>query len=355
MAQTTLEQDYIPQLPPLLTPEQTEQWQQWIGEAQHIVICTHKSPDGDALCSSLALANFLQTEGKMATIVIPDAFPDFLQWLPGANAMVRHDKRPAEAERRVSEADLIFCLDFNAISRVAKLQTVLEETPARKILIDHHLNPDIDASLIVSKPKMSSTTELIFRLVTQLNGLGRVGMQFFTCCYCGMMTDTGNFSFNCSAPDFFHIIAYLVSKGVDKEKINQRVYNSFSSDCLRFRAYVISEKMRVIEKHHAAYFAISHEDQQRFHFVKGDAEGLVNEPLRIKDIYLSISLRCDSVQPDLVWVSLRSVGNYHCNRLAEKFFNGGGHANAAGGRLYCSLQEAETIVQQAIEVWLTMQ
>ena len=345
----------VPEFVPLLTDDQLKQWRDAIDQASRIVICTHKSPDGDALGSSLALQHYLLTLGKTSDIVIPDSYPDFLQWLPGANSVVRHDKHPSEAERLFHDADLVFCMDINTSSRVGTLQEALDACKAEKIVIDHHVSPTFDAPLLLSFPQMSSTTEIVFRLVSQLGGLGRVGMQFYTYCYCGMMTDTGNFSFNCSYPEFFNIIAYLVACGVDKEKIANRVYNSYSASCLRFRAYVISEKLHVNMDRHAAYFVISNADKERFHYIKGDAEGLVNEPLRIKDIYLSISLREDSQQPNLIWVSLRTSGHYNCNNLAEKFFNGGGHANAAGGRLYCTLAEAEVIVQQAIEKWLTMQ
>lgn len=345
----------LPELSPMLTETQLEQWRRLVAEAQRIVICTHKSPDGDALCSSLALAHYLQTEGKIAAIAIPDAFPDFLQWLPGANQVKRYDKDAASVEQLLAKADLIFCLDINTTTRVATMQTALDGAPAPRIVVDHHTGPDINAALLLSQPHMSSATEMIFRIVSQMGALNRVGAQFYTCCYCGMMTDTGNFAYNCSYADFFHIIAYLVGQGVDKEKISHRVYNSYSADCLRLRAMVISEKMRIVPEQHAAYFVLTADEMRRYHYVKGDAEGLVNEPLRIKDILLSISLREDNAHPNLVWVSLRSAGNYTCHRLAERYFNGGGHPNAAGGKLLCSIQEAERIVQQAINNWMNTQ
>ena len=339
-------------LPPLLSGGELSAWHALLNDASSIVICTHKSPDGDALGSSLALCSYLMTVGKASSIVLPDGFPDFLQWLFGSVHVVRHDKNREEAERLLHGADVIFCLDMNTSARVASMQAALDASKARKIVLDHHEFPKIDASLLISKPHLSSTSEIVFRLVAQLDGLSRVDRYFLSCCYTGMMTDTGNFCYNnCSYPEFFQIIAYCVAHGVDKDKIYDRVYNSYSESCFRFRAYVISEKLRVNEEKHAAYFTVSRKELVRFKYIKGDAEGLVNEPLRIKGMRLSISLREDSEQPNLVWISLRSLSNFHCNRLAERYFNGGGHPNASGGKLFCSIEEAEQIVLRAIDAW----
>ena len=245
-------------------------------------------------------------------------------------------------------ADLIFCLDFNEPSRVDEMQASLEASPARKVMIDHHLNPQMDTALTVSHPDLCSTSELVFRIVWQLGAFDAMPKTWAVAIYCGMMTDTGGFTFNSSRAEIFFIIGQLLTKHIDKDKIFRKVYNNYSSWAIRMRGYVMCHKLNVFDDRHAAYFAISRKDMRDFHFLKGDAEGLVNEPLRIKGMRLSISLREDDRKPNLVWVSLRSVDDFPCNRMAERYFNGGGHLNASGGRLLCSLDEAERITRQAI-------
>ena len=305
-----------------------------IGAASHIVICCHKSPDGDALGSSLAWAEYLRTQGKEPEIIVPDAYPDFLQWLPGSERIIRYDKHAADkADALLHEAELIFCLDFNATDRVDEMRDALEQSPARKIMIDHHLDPSMDTVLTVSHPKMSSTSELVFSIIWQLGGFEEMSKKCAACIYCGMMTDTGGFTYNSTRPEIFFIVSQLLTKGIDKDKIYRNVFNNFSPWAIRLRGYLMSQKLNVFNDLHAAYFTISRRDMRDYHFIKGDAEGLVNEPLKIKGLRLS--------------VSLRSVDDFPCNKVAAEFFNGGGHLNASGGRLHCSLDEAERVVRRA--------
>lgn len=319
-----------------------------IGTASHIVICCHKSPDGDALGSSLAWAEYLRTLGKEPEIVVPDAYPDFLQWLPGSERIIRYDKHAADrADALFREADLIFCLDFNGADRVDEMRDALEQSPARKIMIDHHLDPTMDTVLTVSRPQMSSTSELVFSIIWQLGGFEEMSKKCAVCIYCGMMTDTGGFTYNSTRPEIFFIVSQLLTKGIDKDKIYRNVFNNFSPWAIRLRGYLMSQKLNVFNDLHAAYFTISRRDMRDYHFIKGDAEGLVNEPLKIKGMRLSVSLREDDRRENTIWVSLRSVDDFPCNKVAAEFFNGGGHLNASGGRLNCSLSEAERVVRRA--------
>lgn len=323
--------------------------QETIDGAQRIVICCHKSPDGDALGSSLAWAEYLRDRGKDPQIVIPDAFPDFLQWLPGTERTIRYDKHREQGDELFAQADLVFCLDFNSYGRVDEMAEALKSTPAQRIMIDHHLNPEMETTLTVSHPEMSSTSELVFRIIWQFQGFETLNKKCATAIYCGMMTDTGGFTYNSNDPSIFFIISQLLTKGINKDKIYRNVFNNLSTWAIRLRGYVMCQKLNVINGLHASYFSLSRQDMQDFHFIKGDAEGLVNEPLRIKGMRLSISLREDDRRDNLVWVSLRSVDDFPCNEMAAEFFNGGGHLNASGGRLYCSLPEAVATVKQAIE------
>lgn len=319
-----------------------------IDNSNRIVICCHKSPDGDALGSSLAWAEYLRTQGKEPDIIVPDAYPDFLQWLPGSDRIIRYDKHAADkADEMLQKAELIFCLDFNGTNRVDEMKYALEQSPAHKIMIDHHLDPSMDTVLTVSHPQMSSTSELVFRIIWQLGGFEEMSCKCAVCIYCGMMTDTGGFTYNSNQPEIFFIVSQLLTKGIDKDKIYRNVFNNFSPWAIRLRGYLMSQKLNIFNDLHAAYFTISRRDMRDFHFTKGDAEGLVNEPLKIKRMRLSISLREDDRRDNTIWVSLRSVDDFPCNLVASEFFNGGGHLNASGGRLHCTLDEAERVVRRA--------
>lgn len=332
----------------LLTAAETEHLRSLISCSDNIVLCCHRSPDGDAVGSLLGMTEYLRSLGKVPVAVVPDAYPDFLQWLPGTERIIRYDKHKNFVDGLLASADLVFCLDFNTFSRTDEMAVSLAGSAAKKVLVDHHLNPDIDTELCVSHPDACSTCELVFRLIWQLGGFDMMTRKCAVPLYCGMMTDTGGFTYNSTRPEIFFIISQLLTKGIDKDKIYRNVYNNYSEWRMRLIGYVLNEKMVVMQEERAAYFVLNREDLKRFHYIKGDAEGLVNMPLQIKGMRLSISLRQDTEKDNLVWVSTRSVDNFPCNRLAEEYFNGGGHLNAAGGRLECSVEEAEAIVRKAV-------
>lgn len=333
----------------LLSEAELSRLRSYIAAAADIVLVGHVNPDGDAIGSTLAWANYLAREGKAVRVIVPDKYPDFLNWLPNTDKILRHDKHQEEAESLLADADLIFCLDFNTLSRSGNLAQSLGAAKATKILIDHHLNPDVPADFIVSDPQMSSTCEMVFRLVWQLGAFEMLGHHFAVPCYCGMMTDTGGFTFNSSRSEIFFIISQLLTKGIDKDRIYRNVFNVASENKIRLWGYVLYEKMQYDAERHASYYTLTRRDLERFHYIKGDAEGLVNMPLQIKGTRLSISLREDTDHDSLIWVSLRSVDDFPCNRMAAEFFNGGGHLNASGGKLTCSIEEAVKITRKAIK------
>ena len=331
-----------------MTDDQMAQLSHLISEANTILITCHKSPDGDAIGSCLGWAEYLRLRGKDAVVIVPDQYPDFLLWLPNTEKIVRYDKHKEKCDMLFKIADLVFCLDYNTPSRVEDMQQALVSSPAPRILIDHHLNPDVPAVLTISHPEASSTSELIFRIVWQLGAFALMTRQFATPIYCGMMTDTGGFTFNSSNPDIYYIISELLTTHIDKDRIYRNVYHNYSEDRIRLMGYVMYEKLVYLPEYHAAFYTLTKQEQERFHFVKGDAEGLVNIPQQIKGLKLSISLREDTEKSRLVWVSLRSVDDFPCNKMAEDFFNGGGHLNASGGRLNCTMEEAVEVVKRAI-------
>ncbi len=316
--------------------------------AYSIVLCCHQNADGDALGSMLGWAETLRQMGKDPLMVVPDQYPDYLQWLPNTEKIVRYDKRRDYVDTVLKIADLVFCLDLNSLYRTDEMAEALRTSPARKVLIDHHPEPDVDTTLCISHPEMSSTCELVFRIIWQLGLFDELGKHFAIPIYCGMMTDTGGFTFNSNNPEIFYIISQLLTKRINKDKIYRNVYHNYSAQRLRLVGHVLCNRLVVDEKRHAAYYTLTRDDLRQFHFVKGDAEGLVNMPLQIKGLKLSISLREDTDRDKTIWVSLRSVDDFPCNEVAANFFNGGGHLNASGGRLNCSMDEAEVIVKQAL-------
>lgn len=332
----------------ILTADENAELNRLIDESDKVIICCHTSPDGDAIGSILGFADFLRNRGKKALMIVPNAFPDFLRWMPGVERIVRYDKHQDTAEQSFEEAQLIFCMDFNSSKRLEDMSKALTKSKAKKVMIDHHPDPDIDCTLTISHPEMSSTCEIAFRVIWQLGGFESMMKSGAVPLYCGMMTDTGGFTYNSTSPDIYYIISQLLTKKIDKDKIYRNVYNNYSESRLRLTGYILYQKMVVFPEYHSAYFTLTREEMLRFHFLRGDAEGLVNMPLQIKGTKLSISLREDTEKDNVIRVSLRSVDNFPCNRVSELFFNGGGHLNASGGELHCTMEEAEEVVKRAL-------
>ena len=318
-----------------------------IDSAENIVIVTHVSPDGDAIGSSLGLLHFLETQEKNVHVVVPNAFPDFLRWMPGAKDIVRYDRYAEFANRLIAEADLICCLDFNVLSRIDAVAKPVGEATCKKLLVDHHLDPGDFCDVTISHPQISSTSELVFRLVCRMGYFEDITMEGAQCIYAGMMTDTGGFTFNSNDRQIYFIISELLSKGIDKDEIYRKVFNTYSEGRLRLMGYVLYEKMQVFPQFRSALIYLTKNEQSKFQYVKGDTEGFVNIPLQMKGICFSAFLREDT-EKKMIKVSLRSVGKFPCNRVAAEFFNGGGHLNASGGEFYGTMEEAIAIYKQAL-------
>ena len=336
----------------LLNAEELKLLHDKIVNAQHIVIVGHSRPDGDAFGSCLAWATYLSEQfGKESALVVPNAFPDFLHWLPGRETIVRYDKHPEEVKKLFADSDLVFCLDFNLYSRVDEMEEVLRSAKGEFVMIDHHLGYDLDTVVRASFPDLSSTSEIVFRIVWQMGGFEKLSKKFAICDYCGMMTDTGGFTFASSRPEIFFIICQLLTKGIDKDKIYRNVFNNYSTWAIRLRGYLMSQKLNVFDDLHASYYTMTREDMKNFHYMRGDSEGLVNVPLQIKGMKCSVSLREDDRIDGRIWVSLRSVDDFSVEDMAKRFFNGGGHFNASGGKLDCTMDEAVAITKKAFEYY----
>ena len=324
-----------------------DHFHKWFVRAEKIVIVSHVSPDGDAIGSSLGLYHFLTSQEKDVHIIVPNAFPDFLKWMPGSKEILLYDRYKEFADRLIARADVICCLDFNALKRIDKMAASVQASPARKILIDHHLYPEDFCRIVISHPKISSTSELVFRLICRMGYFESITKEGAECIYTGMMTDTGGFTYNSNNREIYFIISELLSKGIDKDAIYRKVYNTYSESRLRLMGHILSE-MVVYKEHNAALITLTKNEQKQFAYIRGDSEGFVNIPLSIKGMRLSCFLREDTEKP-MIKVSLRSVGTFPCNQLAAEFFNGGGHLNASGGEYYGDMAGAKALFAQAIE------
>ncbi len=303
-----------------------------------IVIVSHTNPDGDAVGSSLAWAEVLRSLGHEVLCVVPNKYPYFLDWMPGIDEVVIF-KTDAEGRARqaVEQADVIFCLDFNAISRLEILsETIAANTAARRVLIDHHLQPDEGFDIAFSHPESSSTCYLVYRLVEALYGREAITRRMAELLYVGMMTDTGNFAFSHLTPDLFRAVADLVEKGISIPEIHNNVYNAYTEGRARLFGYAINRKMELIEDGTVAYMSLKENEMRRFQFQQGDSEGFVNYALTIRKVKMSAMFLAHR---KFIRISLRSRGDVDVNLFARRYFNGGGHKNAAGGKSYLTMEE----------------
>jgi phosphoesterase RecJ-like protein len=318
----------------------------YIDKGEKFVIVSHEMPDGDAIGSSLGLYHYLMSyDKKSIKVVVPNNFPAFLKWMPGAKDIIPYDQYSDFATQLINEADVIFCLDFNAIKRVGKMASTVIAADARKVLIDHHLEPEDFCRIVISHPEMSSTSELIFRVICALGDLDTIEKDAAECIYTGMMTDTGSFSYNSNSEGIYLIIGELIKKGINKDEIYRKVNQVYSEQRLRLMGFVLYEKMKLYAGEKTAMITLTQGELNRFRYKSGDTEGFVNLPLSIDGICFSAFLREET---NLIKISLRSVGDFPCNRFAAAYFNGGGHKNASGGEFHGTLEEAVKVFEDGL-------
>ena len=318
-----------------------------IDKVDKIVIVVHVGPDGDAMGSSLALWHYLMTIEKEPVVIIPNAFPGFLSWMPGIDCVLDYEKNKEASDEMIASADLIFTLDFNSASRMGNMADAILKAPADKILIDHHLHPDTFAKVRVSYPEISSTSELIFRLICRMGDFSKINLACAECIYTGMMTDTGGFTYNSNNQEIYTIIAELIKLGIDKDDIYRKVFNTYSVDRLKLMGFCLYHKMKVYPEYRAALITLTSKELNQFNYIIGDAEGFVNIPLSIDGVVFSVFIREDDKLNKLK-VSLRSQGTFPANKVAADLFNGGGHLNAAGGESSLTLDEAIRKFEEAL-------
>lgn len=329
-----------PQLSSIIAPENIVTLRQFIKTHNRFVVTVHMSPDGDAVGSALSCARYLHLKGKQATVVFNDVPGENLSFIPGIGEVLCFDKQNREAVTAIQAAEGFFCLDYNTPTRMGEMHKSVMENQAPKVLIDHHLDPDnIAFDMIFSYPEMCATCELIYRIIAESGDAEMIDPIMAEALYTGIMTDTGMLTYNSSRPEVYEVVANLLATGFDKEYVHRNLAAE-KERRLRLKGYVLDKKMKIIYPHHAAYISLSKTEMKTYDHQKGDSEGFVNMPLAIQEVECSVFFREET---NFIKVSLRSKGDYPVNLMAEKFFNGGGHKNAAGGEFYGSLQQAELL------------
>lgn len=309
-----------------------------IAQSGKIVITTHFKPDGDALGSALAMNRYLKKKGLDSIVILPSDFPYFLKWMPGQAEALIYPENLTECHRHIAEADLIIGLDFNDLSRINDLRGPIETSKASRLMIDHHLEPSGFDQYRFWNSQAAATCQLVYRFITDvMHDRDLIDTDIATCLYTGIMTDTGSFRFQNTTREVHMTIADLIEHGAENWRIHEHIYNSNTESRLKFLGHCLAHNLVVIPEYKTAYFSITQDELQRFTVETGDTEGLVNYALSIQGIKLA-ALFID--RGELIKISFRSTGEFACNELSKKHFNGGGHRNAAGGSATEKLDKA---------------
>lgn len=358
-----------------LDTTQLEKARTLIAQANCIIITTHMAPDGDAMGSALAMYHWLQSSEHRTqrtdqiSLIVPNAFPEFFNWMPGVEHIHVFEKEQELCKSLIDKADLFICTDFNDPKRIGPIGEKLVASSAPKILIDHHLNPVDFADVMFSFPEATSASEIVYRFITEGRFAERTKTadderplllkDIATCIYTGLMTDTGNFSFNSTSYELYEIIAELIRAGIQKDEIYNAVFNQYSTDRVRLTGYALYRKMRIYPDYHLSLITLSADELDRYHYKVGDTEGLVNMPLQISDVYYSVFMREERAKPGTpksrIRISFRSQGDRPVNIWASEIFHGGGHANASGGEIFGTIEQAVQIFEKTMAKYVAIE
>jgi bifunctional oligoribonuclease and PAP phosphatase NrnA len=322
----------------IFSADKIKQLDTLLAGANSIVITAHKSPDGDSIGSSMALFHFLRKLGKNVVVCHPDVAPSFLHWIEGIREILTLDNNSAQVKELIAGADLIFCLDYNHPSRTGRMEELLVAAKGKKVIIDHHRDPDqAFATLLFSDIETCSTSQLIYELIEARNETHLIDEQVGTPIYCGMVTDTGSFRFSSTRSDTHRIVAELLKKGVKNWQVHENLFDTNSLNKIRLVSYALLEKLVILPEYKTAYIWLTDEEEKRFDVIKGDTEGLVNQALGIEGIRMAGFFK-ESEQ--LIKISFRSKGEIPVNQLCKTYFEGGGHLNASGGKYVGNIKDA---------------
>jgi len=334
-----------------MTEAQLYQLSQWLSEPSKMVIIPHKNPDGDAMGSTLAWQNVMHQLGHKATVLAPNPYPTFLNWMPGHPEVVIYEKDEERGNQLIAEADFIFTLDFNTLKRIDILGERVAESKAKKIMIDHHQEPDDYADLMFSEPTIGSTCELVYQILQGLNKNNCINKEVATCIYTGILTDTGSFRFPSVTANTHKAVANLIECGADHSYIHEQIKDTARPDRLKLLGIAL-QNMVFLNDINAVYIKLSQDELDACHFQKGDAEGFVNYGLSVTGIQIAV-LMIEYRHEGVVKFSFRSKGDVAVNTFAKTYFEGGGHINAAGGISKRSLAQTEAYFIESIRAYFS--
>ncbi len=314
--------------------------QEFLSQPKNIVIIGHRNPDGDAVGSTLGLKHYFDKKGHTTQVLMPNEYPDFLHWIPGSETVKRFDRQNTQSVKALAKSDIVFLLDFNALHRVGTdVQNTLEKYENDFALIDHHQQPD-DFKYMYSDTTMSSTCQMVYNFIVMMGDTDLIDKNIATCLYTGIMTDTGSFRFRSTTSTTHRIIADLIDKGAENDRIHSNVHDANSYSRLLLLGQALSN-MKVLPEYKTAFITLTEEEKKRFNFEKGDTEGVVNYALSLKGIVFA-AIFIEDVEQGIIKMSLRSKGKFSVNQFARNYFNGGGHDNAAGGKSLESMEDTIT-------------
>ncbi len=322
----------------IITKKFLSKLKEFLNFSENILIISHQNPDGDAISSSLGLLHFLKKKykNKKINIIVPNNFHHFLKWLKKSNEIIIFSENETYSIELIKKANLIFCLDFNSMLRTGDLENLIISSKAKKVLIDHHPSPEIEQfDLILSKESASSASEVLYNFIEILGEKKLIDKNIAECIFTGISSDTNSFSVNSNSLTH-KIVAEILEIGVDKEKVQKNLFHSFSFNKMKLMAYVLSEKMKIFPKYNLGLISLNAEEKEKFNFEVGDADNFANLPMSIKDIEISAFF---TNYKDFIKISFRSMGSFNTNLFARKYFNGGGHKKASGGKSYKNMEE----------------
>ena len=322
----------------MFTSSELNELKSFLAEPKKITIVSHRNPDGDAMGSSLGLLHVLKQLNHNVTFVSPNEFPVFLAWLPNSNDIVVFEKQQDVAEEILKNSDLIFTLDFNALHRTGDFMGNFMKTLSNTmILIDHHELPDDYAKYLFSNTNYGSTCEMIYDFINALDYNNLINKEVATCIYTGILTDSGGFRFPKTTPATHRCVAQLIERGVNNSEVYNLLYDNATYNRLQLLGKAL-QNLKLLPEFNASYITLSQNELNEFNYQKGDTEGIVNYGLTIKDVFIT-AIFIENKDEGIIKISFRSQGDYDVNQFARKYFNGGGHINAAGGKSFSNLEE----------------
>jgi phosphoesterase RecJ-like protein len=328
------------------TPSQIATFQQKLSESKSIAVCTHYNPDGDAMGASLALRSYFMKQGFEVQCVIPNNMPEFYTWMPGADSIINARKQFRDAKQILKKADVLFLVDMNSENRSGvDIENILLETPAYKVLIDHHPNPTAQCALIVSETNTSSACEVIYRFLAEISDKPFLDKELATCLYTGIVTDTGSLSYMCNNEATYNLLAELMKTGINAEEIHREIYDNYSESRIRLLGLYLN-KLKIFPHLGVSYTYLTMEEMKENNFKDGDTEGFANYGISLKGIFFTAFF---IEREKRIRISFRSKGNFDVNKFAQTYFQGGGHKNAAASYHYDTLENTMQYFEEIIQ------